>query len=74
MVGISLEELALGLIMEQETDSVSVIARKARAAMRESDKNRSEMDITTALTNTFHAHLSTLGSYGTVMENWFEND
>lgn len=68
------EELALGLVMEQGADSVSAAARKAQAAIRENDKNRSEMDITTALTNTFHAHLSTLGSYGTAMEKWFEND
>lgn len=68
------EELALGLVMEQGTDSVSVAARKAQAGIRENDRNRSEMDMTTALTNTFHAHLGTLGSYGTSMQKWFEND
>ena len=68
------EELALGLVMEQGEDSVSTAARKAQAGIRENDRNRSEMDITTALTNTFHAHLGTLSSYGTSIEKCFEND
>lgn len=65
------EELALKLIMEQGETPVYEAAVKAQTMVRETDRNRSGAEMTTALMKTFHAHLGTLTSYGTAMEECF---
>lgn len=64
----------MGLVMEQETDSVYEAALKAREKVRESDRERSAAEMTTALMKTFHGHLASLSSYGISMEECFSGD
>lgn len=68
------EELSLGLVMKQESYRIYDAAVKAQSLIKEGDKYRSDGDMTTSLMRTFHSHLGTLTSYGTVMEECFESD
>ena len=68
------EEIRLKLVMEPGEKSFKEIAQIAAGCIREGDKERSMMELTTSLNNNYRQHSSNLVSYGTVLENIFEDD
>lgn len=68
------EELRLRLVALPEEGSMAEKAEIAAGYIRESDKERSMMELTTSLNNNYRQHSSNLATYGTVLENIFEDD
>lgn len=68
------EELALGLVARQEDNTLYEAAKKVKDCIKEGDKNRSGVEMTTALMKTFQAHIGTLLNYGTSMEECFSDE
>lgn len=68
------EELELGLILKQGNKSIDECTVEAMACIRENDKNKSIGDIVAALHRIYQQHNSSLTSYGTSLEDYFEDD
>lgn len=66
------EELALGLVVKREGKSLEVCAKEARQCLRDSDKGRNPEDLTTSLLKVYQKYNSNLVSYGTALEDCFE--
>lgn len=67
------EELKLGFVLTQGIKLASECAIEAAAGIRENDREKSATDLTTSLTRNFQQHSSNLTSYGTLMEDCFED-
>jgi hypothetical protein len=68
------EEIKLKLVMEPGEEISGETARNATGYIRENDKERSMIELTTSLNNNYRQHSSNLVPYGTVLENIFEDD
>lgn len=68
------EELALGLIVERGSRTITECAKEAVKVLRDSDKGRSALELTTALMRVYQQHNSSLTSYGTALEDCFEEE
>ncbi len=66
------EELDLKLVFEKGEESLEACAREAGQRMREDDRNRDVSTLTTALHQAYSSHNSNLVSYGTAIEECFE--
>ena len=66
------EELDLKLVFERGAESLEACAREAGQRMREDDKDRDVSMLTTALHQAYASHNSNLVSYGTSIEECFE--
>lgn len=66
------EELNLKLVFERGAESLEACAREAEQRMREDDKDRDVSMLTTALHQAYASHSSNLVSYGTSIEECFE--
>ncbi len=66
------EELDLRLVFERGSESLESYAREAGQRMREDDKDRDVSMLTTALHQAYSSHNSNLVSYGTAIEECFE--
>lgn len=66
------EELDLKLVLERGAESLEACAREAGQRMREDDKDRDVSMLTTALHQAYTGHSSNLVSYGTSIEECFE--
>lgn len=69
-----MEELNLKLVLETGEMISFETAKAAAGCIRENDKERSMQELTTSLNNNYRQHSSNLVSYGTVLENVFEDD
>lgn len=67
------EELELGLVMEKKSDSIYDTAIEARDKIKEIDKNRSGVEMTTNLIKIFQAHQGSLANYGIELEECFSD-
>ena len=69
------EELALGLVIPDEDQSLEDCARKAVRQLDENDRKRSREEITAALFQAYQKHGSNLSSsYGMSLEDCFEDE
>lgn len=68
------EELELGLVINQGGKSLIECSSEAIASIRENDKNKSISDIVASLHKIYQQHNSNLTSYGTSLEDRFEDD
>ena len=68
------EELELGLVLHRGSRSIDECAAEAIASIRDNDKNKSLGDVITSLNKVYQQHNSNLTSYGTSLEDCFEDD
>lgn len=68
------EELSLGLVFARGSKMVEDCAHEALGVLRESDKGRNPEDLTTSLLKVFQQHNSSLVSYGTTLEDCFDEE
>lgn len=68
------EEIKLKMVLEPDEEISGDTVRTAAGYIRENDKERSMIELTTSLNNNYRQHSSNLVSYGTVLENIFEDD
>lgn len=66
------EELALKLVVDRGSSSLMDCAQKAMGMLRESDKDREPEDLLRSLYQVYQQHNSNLASYGTSVEDCFE--
>lgn len=66
------EELELGLVLEKDTGNPETCAKEALQRMRDGDEGRDVSTMATGLYQTYSAHNSSLVSYGTSIEDCFE--
>lgn len=67
------EELGLGLIVKREGRPLPECAAEALLSLRESDKGKNSTELTTALYRLYQQHSGSLTSYGTSLEDCFED-
>lgn len=68
------EELELGLVFRRESRGINECAADAIASIRDNDKNKSLGEVITSLNKIYQQHSSNLTSYGTSLEDCFEDD
>ncbi len=68
------EELALGLVVERGSKTLAECAKEAVKVLRDSDRGRSALELTTALMRVYQQHNSSLTNYGTALEDCFEEE
>lgn len=68
------EELDLGLVMNQGSRAIHECALASMACIRDNDKGKSVGDVVASLHKTYQQHNSNLTSYGTSLEDCFEDD
>lgn len=68
------EEVKLKLVMDSVTEISADSAKTAARCIREQDKERSMTELTNSLNNNYRQHSSNLVTYGTMLENVFEDD
>lgn len=66
------EEMNLNLVFEREARSLEICAKEAVDSMREGDVGRDVGSLTNSLHQVYSSHNSNLVSYGTAMEECFE--
>lgn len=67
------EELSLGLVIQQETKSLASCANLAVDLLRDSDRLKEPQEVLNSLYRVYQQHNSSLASYGTTMEDCFDN-
>lgn len=68
------EELELGLVFRRESRSIDECAAEAIASIRDNDRDKSLGEVITSLNKIYQQRSSNLTSYGTSLENCFEDD
>ena len=66
------EELALKLVLDRSGKSLADCAREALGILRDGDKAREPEDLLNSLYRVYQQHNGSLSSYGTAMEDCFE--
>lgn len=67
------EELALKLVVQRDSRTLTECAKEAEGVIRENDKNREASDMLNALYQVYQRHNGSLANYGTSLEECFES-
>lgn len=68
------EEVQLGLILKRESKSLEIIAKEAISLLHDDERSKSIGDMTAMLLKSYQKHNSSLISYGTALEDCFDDD